>query len=108
MIFVKFLNWALLLVVLAICIMLAVGNHEAVTFSLDPFPFEVKTPLFLIIFASFLMGLLVGWLFLTFHRLRAHFHLKKARRRIDALETQLRETTQEEVPQTPSGWKLFD
>jgi uncharacterized membrane protein YciS (DUF1049 family) len=107
-IFVKFLNWALLLVVLAICIMIAVANHVDVTFSLDPFPFEVKTPLFLIIFASFLMGLLVGWLFLAFHRLRSHFHLKKANRRINALETQLRETTREEAEKSPSAWRIFD
>lgn len=88
--------------------MIAVANHEAVTFSLDPFPFEGKAPLFLIIFASFLMGLLVGWLFLAFHRLRSHYHLRKAKRRIDALETQLRETTREEVATTPAGRKLFD
>lgn len=108
MIFVKILNWALLLVVLAVCIMIAVANHEVVKFSLDPLPFDVEMPQFVIIFASFLIGLLVGGLFLTFHRLRSSYHMKKAKRRIDALETQLRETTQEEISTTPSGRKLFD
>ena len=108
MIFVKFLNWALLLVILAVCVMIAVANHQAVQFSLDPLPFDIKAPLFLIIFASFLMGLLVGWLFLAFHRMRSHFHMKKAKRRIDDLESQLRETTREEVSTTPAGRRLLD
>jgi uncharacterized membrane protein YciS (DUF1049 family) len=106
--FVKFFNWALLLVVLAVCVMIAVANHQTVVFNLDPLPFEAKVPLFLVVFASFLMGLLVGWLFLIFHRLRSKCHLKKAERRIDALETQLRETTRDDVSTMPSDRNLYN
>lgn len=106
--FVKFINWAVLLLIFGVCVMIAVNNVESVRFNLDPLPFEINVPLFIIIFVSFLMGLLVGGLFLAFHRLRAHLRLKKAIKRIGELESQLRETTREEVSNTPSGRILFD
>lgn len=106
--FVKFINWAVLLLIFGICLMIAVNNVQRVHLNLDPLPFQIDVPLFFIIFVSFLMGLLVGGLFLAFHRIRAHLRLKKANKRINELESQLRETTREDVSNTPSGRILFD
>lgn len=61
----KILRWIVLppLVILAMAI--AVANRSSVTFSLDPFDTEApalgfEVPLFLIILASVLLGILIG------------------------------------------------
>lgn len=38
----------------------AVANRAAVTVSLAPFPYQVETPLFVVVLASALLGLVVG------------------------------------------------
>ncbi|MEK9970077.1 MAG: LapA family protein [Ferrovibrio sp.] len=49
--------------VLLILIVFAVANKQAVTVSADPLPFEIALPLYLLVFAVFLAGLLIGAVF---------------------------------------------
>lgn len=51
---------ALLLLILAV---FAVANKDAVTVSIEPLPFVIELPLYLLVFAVLLVGLLVGAIF---------------------------------------------
>lgn len=45
---------------LLILIVFAVANKKAVTVSIDPLPFEIELPLYLLVFAVFFGGLVIG------------------------------------------------
>jgi lipopolysaccharide assembly protein A len=45
---------------LLILIVFAVANKKAVSVSIDPLPFEIELPLYLLVFAVFFGGLVVG------------------------------------------------
>lgn len=51
---------ALLLLILAV---FAVSNKDAVTVSIEPLPYIVELPLYLLVFAVLLVGLLIGAMF---------------------------------------------
>lgn len=51
---------ALLLLILAV---FAVSNKDAVTVSIEPLPYIVELPLYLLVFAALLLGLVIGAMF---------------------------------------------
>ncbi|MBP7670527.1 MAG: LapA family protein [Ferrovibrio sp.] len=55
--FLRVILGALLLLVLVI---FAVANRQGVAVSLDPLPFAVELPLYLLVFITFIIGLLLG------------------------------------------------
>jgi len=55
--FLRLLIAALVLLLLAV---FAVANRQAVSVSLDPLPFAMDLPLYLLVFAVFLLGLILG------------------------------------------------
>lgn len=55
--FLRVLIGALFLLIL---IVFAVANKKAVTVSIDPLPFEIELPLYLLVFAVFFGGLVIG------------------------------------------------
>lgn len=56
----RFLRVFIGALLLLILIVFAVANKNAVTVSVDPLPFEIELPLYLLVFAVFLVGLVVG------------------------------------------------
>jgi uncharacterized integral membrane protein len=56
----RFLRVFIGALLLLILIVFAVANKNAVTVSADPLPFEIALPLYLLVFAVFLIGLSVG------------------------------------------------
>jgi uncharacterized integral membrane protein len=56
----RFLRVFIGALLLLILIVFAVANKNAVTVSADPLPFEIELPLYLLVFAVFLGGLVVG------------------------------------------------
>lgn len=89
---------ALLLLILAV---FAVANKDAVTVSVEPLPFVIELPLYLLVFAVLLLGLLigamVGWLGAW----------SSARRKADAeRQRQAREALQSTRPATETGGQL--
>lgn len=59
--FLRVLIGAILLLALAV---FAVANRAPVAVSLDPLPYAVELPLYLLVFVSFLIGLCLGGLLL--------------------------------------------
>jgi uncharacterized integral membrane protein len=62
---VKLLRWILLPLIAVLAMALAVANRSYVTFGFDPFDvetpaFAIEIPLFLIVLASMLLGILMG------------------------------------------------
>lgn len=55
--FLRLLIAALILLLLAV---FAVANRQSVSVSLDPLPFALDLPLYLLVFAVFVVGLLLG------------------------------------------------
>ncbi|GLQ04972.1 lipopolysaccharide assembly protein LapA domain-containing protein [Sneathiella chinensis] len=56
----KKLSWLFVLPLALVIILLSIGNREAVTFSLDPLPFVMDIPLYLLMLGSGLLGLVLG------------------------------------------------
>ncbi|MCB8819478.1 lipopolysaccharide assembly protein LapA domain-containing protein [Microvirga rosea] len=101
---IRFLKALVLLPVAILIVLLAVANREAVTLSLDPFSrdvpeFATQLPLFAIIFASVMVGVVIGgtatWLAQGKHR--------RARRQFRREVTHLRNETDRLRSQGQSG-----
>lgn len=56
------LAWLLLPPIAIVFIAFAIANRAAVAISLDPLPFVLQPPLFLLVFAAIFLGLAVGGL----------------------------------------------
>jgi uncharacterized integral membrane protein len=56
----RFLRVFIGALVLLILIVFAVANKNPVTVSIDPLPFEIELPLYLLVFAVFFGGLVIG------------------------------------------------
>jgi len=56
----RFLRVFLGALLLLILIVFAVANKGAVTVSVEPLPFVIELPLYLLVFAAILLGLLIG------------------------------------------------
>jgi len=58
----RIVNKFIFIVTVAIIMVFCLNNHQNVTISLEPLPFEVETRLFLIILLCFFGGVLTGFL----------------------------------------------
>lgn len=92
---IRFLKALILLPVAVLVVLLAVANRAPVTLSLDPFSqeapeFSTQLPLFAVIFAAVVVGVLIGgtatWLSQSKHR--------QARRRFRREASRLRDETE--------------
>ena len=92
---IRFLKALILLPIAIVVVLLAVANRVPVTLSLDPFSkdapeFAVQLPLFAVIFAAVMVGIIIGgtasWL--------AQGRTRKARRRYRREADQLRHETE--------------
>ena len=89
---------ALLLLILAV---FAVSNKDAVTVSIEPLPYIVELPLYLLVFAVLLVGLLIGAMFGWWVAWSA------ARRRAEAeKQRRARETRQAASPAADTSGQL--
>ncbi|MBB3020142.1 putative integral membrane protein [Microvirga lupini] len=100
---IRFLKALILLPVAILIVLLAVANRAPVTLSLDPFSqeapeFAFQLPLFAVIFAAVMLGVLIGgtatWL--------AQGKNRKSRRQLRRETRQLRYETERLKAQTPS------
>lgn len=62
-----------------LAIWLAVANREAVPFHLDPLPYVFEAPLYLLLFAVFLAGLVVGSL-ASYNSARRRLRIRQRRK----------------------------
>ncbi|MBV8938749.1 MAG: DUF1049 domain-containing protein [Alphaproteobacteria bacterium] len=83
------LRWAAWLIVAAAAVIFAVNNRGFVTLSIDPFPYTLSAPLYLIALMMFAAGIIIGGSAQIARRLRARSALAAAQARIKALENEL-------------------
>ncbi len=99
----KILSRALILLFLLLAVLMAVSNAERVALTLWPLPFTVAAPLYLLIIAVLLVGVLaglgLGWWAGRHHRRRAREHGKEAAR-LDREVMRLREVIASQRPAT--------
>ncbi|MBM6579164.1 LapA family protein [Microvirga sp. BT689] len=104
---IRFLKALILLPVAILIVLLAVANRAPVTLSLDPFSqaapeFAFQLPLFAVIFAAIMVGILIGgtasWL--------AQGRNRKTRRQLRRETRQLRYETERLKAQSPSTTTL--
>ena len=100
---IQFLKALILLPVAILVVLLAVANRAPVTLSLDPFSqeapeFSTQLPLFAVIFAAVMLGVVIGgvasWL--------AQGKNRKSRRRLRRETRQLRHETEQLKAQAPA------
>jgi putative membrane protein len=91
----RFLRVFIGALLLLILIVFAVANKDAVTVSVDPLPFVIELPLYLLVFAVFFVGLIFG---VVIGRLNAW---SSSRRRAEAeKQRQARQALQTAKPAT--------
>ncbi len=83
-------KWLLLALIVALVVLFAVNNSAYTTVTLFPLPYEADIPLFLLAMLAFSIGLLTGGLMMGFRTLRVWRLFRRAHRRSDALDQELR------------------
>jgi uncharacterized integral membrane protein len=104
---IRFLKALILLPVAILIVLLAVANRAPVTLSLDPFSqdapeFAFQLPLFAVIFAAVMLGVVIGGMATWF----AQGKNRKSRRQLRRETRQLRYETERLKAQTPSNTNL--
>ncbi len=107
----KFVFWLVLVPLAIVILMFAVANREMVTVSFDPFsPHQpaasVSVPLFVLIFALVILGVILGgiaaWLRQGRHRKAARVHQSHVvtlKREIDSLHSKLADNADAQSPE---------
>ena len=97
----RFLRVFIGALLLLILIVFAVANKDAVTVSIEPLPFVIELPLYLLVFAVFFVGLVFG---VVIGRLNAW---SSSRRRAEAeKQRQARQALQAAKPAEAGGGQL--
>lgn len=58
---IRLIFWLIALAVIALGVLIGIANRAPVEFSLAPVPFNLTVPLYLVVFTSVFLGLLLGW-----------------------------------------------
>lgn len=92
----KILWWIIGVPIALLLVMLAVANRDLVTLSLDPLGGDVAVPLYIVIFVTFLVGLVCGGILTWASGVRRRARKRKAER-----EKALSDRTEPTVPTVP-------
>src|SRR5476651_2068919 len=99
----KLLSRVVFVLFVLLGVLIAVSNRQPVELGLWPLPHVVVTPLYLVIVAVLLIGILaglgLGWWAARHHRRRAREHRNEAAR-LDRENARLRETVASSAPST--------
>jgi len=93
----KLLYWLIALPIGLILIVFSVSNRDGVVVSFSPLPYEMSIPLFLLVFAVFVVGVLVGGLLGWMGGHGARRRARERKHRIAELETALRQAEQKQT-----------
>jgi lipopolysaccharide assembly protein A len=95
--------WAVMLVAVLLLIPFAVSNRAIVSLGLWPLPFVVDLPLYLLALSLSLAGFVVGAATAWIGGRRARRELRGRRRRVKALELELKAARSQQGDQTTKG-----
>ena len=85
-------HWSVVIIVAALVSLLAWSNPQAVSLGLWPLPFVAEAPLYLIVLASLVCGVLIGAATVWVEGHRRRHELRECRRQNDALTRELAST----------------
>jgi uncharacterized integral membrane protein len=94
----RIVYWVATLAAAVLCVAFAVSNRPVVTLALQPLPFVLTLPLYLLVFAALLAGFAGGAIAAWIAGRHRRRRLRQCRRRIGALESELAA-----LKQTPGG-----
>ena len=97
----KLFHWLVTAPLALVLVIFAVSNRARVVVTLWPFPFEIDTPLFLIVLLSLLLGLLIGLLIAWLASAPRRRESRARAKRIAALEREI-EGLRSDRPPPPS------
>jgi len=80
--------FTLLLALIAAAI--AIANRDAVAFRLDPLPYQIDLPLFVIVFAALFLGILIGALAMWLRDGKVRKRVREERRASTRLRNELK------------------
>ena len=90
-----------ILLLAAVVVILSVANRHAVTFSLAPAPVQIDIPLYLLLFITFLLGMLAGGTAIAMSKMRKWQRTRqKARAQAADEARQAAEQARDEAPLT--------
>ena len=82
----KVLSWALFFVVALVAILFAIANRQDIVISLDPLPFTLQAPLYLVVIVAAFAGLIIAAVAAGASAGRARSRLRQAESRIVRIE----------------------
>jgi uncharacterized integral membrane protein len=85
----RVVHWSGLIIIVAAVCLLALSNPEVVSVGLWPLPFVPRAPLYLVVVASLLCGVLIGAATVWIEGHRRRHELRECRRQNDALAREL-------------------
>lgn len=85
----RIIKWGGIAILGIAFIIFSLVNRSAVTFSLFPLPFELQAPLFILLYITLFVGVLLGELFALLHGTKLRRQLKASEQRVKALESEL-------------------
>ncbi len=89
----RVLFWVVTIAAAIFLIPFAVANREPVSLGLWPLPFLIEVPLYLLVLLVLLAGFVIGATATWIAGRRVRRELRRRRRRVEALERELAETT---------------
>ena len=95
--------WAVIVVASSLLIAFAVSNRATVSLGLWPLPFLIDLPLYLLVLLLFLAGFVVGTATAWIAGRRVRRELRRRRRRVEALEGELKAARSELENQLAKG-----
>ncbi len=83
-------KWLFLLLLTALLVLFAVVNRHDMLISLYPLPYQLELPVYLFVAFFFFIGFIIAWLLITIRHTGDALALRKSRKRVEALENELR------------------
>ncbi|PHZ83946.1 LapA family protein [Paremcibacter congregatus] len=96
----RYLTLALFTLFTLFCIIVAVANRTAVSFSLYPLPFQWDLPLFALLFIGIFIGLGAGFGVVLLKSIKQARLTRQQNKKIRDLEQQVKNLTPAEKPET--------
>jgi uncharacterized integral membrane protein len=100
---VKRFSWILTLPLIVVAVVFSIANRDPVTLDLWPFDLSLRMPLFAVLLASLVVGLLIGGLAAWLSGAGARRRGRRARRRVEELEREVARLRQESDRATRAG-----
>ena len=85
----RFLSWLLIPPLTVILVLFAIANRGDVVVSIDPLPFTLAMPLYLVVFGAAAAGLATGYLVMWVSGYRTRRDFSRTRRRLATVESEL-------------------